>query len=99
MTLEVRMHDGMGVAELKRRFSELLSRVELNGEQIAILKRGRPVAALVPIEMATGAVETTAAPRRGLIAATGLWEGFQEVDRFLASVRGDRPAPPSGPEP
>ncbi len=81
------MHEELGVAELKRRFSELLSRVELNHERIAVLKRGRPVAALVPFEDAAGNGDTPGHRRRGLTAATGLWEGFQEVDLFLASVR------------
>lgn len=80
------MHEELGVAELKRRFSELLSRVELNGDRIEIRRRGRPVAALVPV----AEIEETADvchPRRGLTAAAGIWEDFQDVDRFLASVR------------
>jgi prevent-host-death family protein len=81
------VHDELGVAELKRRFSELLSRVEINGERIAILKRGRRVAAIVPIEEVSDNGEDGAKPRRGLAAAAGLWEGFQDVDRFLESVR------------
>jgi prevent-host-death family protein len=75
------------VAELKRRFSELLSRVEINGERIAILKRGRRVAAIVPIDEVADNGEPGARTRRGLAAVAGLWEGFQDIDRFLESVR------------
>ena len=83
------MHEELGVAELKRRFSELLSRVELNGERIEIRRRGRPVAALVPVAQIERADED---PRhkRGLTAAAGIWEDFQDIDRFLASMRHHR---------
>ncbi len=83
------MHEELGVAELKRRFSELLSRVELNGERIEIRRRGRPVAALVPVAEIEEADRETC-PRRGLTAAAGIWEDFQDVDGFLASVRPHR---------
>jgi prevent-host-death family protein len=36
------------VAEAKKHFSELLSRVAFRGERITIAKRGKPVAVLVP---------------------------------------------------
>ena len=36
------------VAEAKKRFSEILSRVAYGREQIVILKRGKPLAVLVP---------------------------------------------------
>jgi prevent-host-death family protein len=92
------VHDEMGVAELKRRFSELLGRVELKRERIAIKKRGRPVAALVPIDEVGVNGDRTDRPRRGLAAAAGLWEGFQDVDLFLASLqsRSDDQAEESG---
>jgi prevent-host-death family protein len=83
------MHEQLGVAELKRRFSEFLSRVELNGERIEIRRRGRPVAALVPMAEIEGADEDIR-PKRGLAAAAGIWEDFQDVDRFLASIRPHR---------
>ena len=80
------MHEELGVAELKRRFSELLNRVELNGERIEIRRRGRPVAALVPVAEIDDA-DLDVHPKRGLTAAAGIWEDFQDVDGFLASVR------------
>jgi prevent-host-death family protein len=36
------------VAEAKKHFSELLSRVAFRGERITIAKRGKPLAMLVP---------------------------------------------------
>lgn len=36
------------VAEAKKHFSELLSRVAFGGERITIAKRGKPLAMLVP---------------------------------------------------
>jgi prevent-host-death family protein len=38
------------VAEAKRRFSELLGRVQYAKERVVITKRGKAVAALVPLE-------------------------------------------------
>jgi prevent-host-death family protein len=40
----------INVAEAKRSLSELLGRVAYGRESITILKRGRPMARLVPIE-------------------------------------------------
>jgi prevent-host-death family protein len=42
----------IGVAEAKRRFSELADRVG-RGESFVIMSRGRPVVALVPPQRAT----------------------------------------------
>ena len=39
----------VGVAEAKRWLSELLGRVAYRGETITIVKRGRPMARLVPV--------------------------------------------------
>jgi prevent-host-death family protein len=59
---EVGMREELGVAELKRRFSELLNRVELKGERIEIRRRGRPVAALVPLAEIEGAMSRATVP-------------------------------------
>jgi prevent-host-death family protein len=40
----------VGVAEAKAKFSELLGRVLHRGERIIVQRRGKPVAALVPME-------------------------------------------------
>ncbi len=41
-------HMNYSVAEAKKHFSELLSRVAFRGERITIAKRGKPLAMLVP---------------------------------------------------
>jgi len=38
----------VSVAEAKKHFSDLLGRVAYGGERITILKRGRPMAVMVP---------------------------------------------------
>ncbi len=78
----------LGVADLKRRFSEVLARVELNGDQVLVVRRGRRVAVLAPLDSVAAA--GAARPRRGLAAAVGAWEGFEDVDRFLLEVRAAR---------
>jgi len=40
----------VGVAEAKARLSELLARVALGGERIVVQRRGKAVAALVPVK-------------------------------------------------
>ena len=42
------IHIEYSVAEAKKHFSELLSRVAFGGERITIAKRGKPLAMLVP---------------------------------------------------
>jgi prevent-host-death family protein len=39
----------VNVAEAKRRFSDLLSRVAYGGESVLVTRRGRPMAKLVPV--------------------------------------------------
>ena len=95
------MSDSLGVAELKRRFSEILSRVELRGERIAVCRRGRTVAVIAPAD-GDDTSPIPARPRRGLAAAAGAWEEHPDVDGFLAVVRAardrstDRPVEPLG---
>jgi prevent-host-death family protein len=81
------VYEELGVAELKRRFSELLNRVELKGERIAIRRRGRQVAALVPVELIQADGLDRVEPKRGLTAAAGIWEGFDDIEAFIASVK------------
>lgn len=88
----------VGVAEAKRRFSELIERVE-RGERFLVLRRGKPALALVnPGALA----EEPAARPLGLAAfagALGDWEGLEqvvaEVYRARRTAR-DRAAPDLG---
>lgn len=56
----------VSVRESKARFSELLSKA-LEGEDVVITMRGRPVATLVPVKTAVGEADMKkwAASRRG----------------------------------
>jgi prevent-host-death family protein len=86
----------LGVADAKRRFSELLDRVQ-RGERFIISRRGRPAVALVP-PAEERRRRRTAAPR-GLVTVAGSladWKGLNEaVDEIYAARRSakDRSAP------
>jgi prevent-host-death family protein len=74
----------VGVAEAKRRFSEMLARVAYAGEWVVITKRGKPVAALVGVQDAVSAEGTGTRPQesQGLIGTAGSladWEGLEAV--------------------
>lgn len=80
--------ESAGVADLKARLSEYLARVK-SGEEVLVTDRGRPVARLVPVGVATIAddeAETarlTAMEREGLVrlGSGRLPEGFFEKER------------------
>jgi len=90
-----RMTEEMGVAEAKRRFSELIERVR-RGERFLVTRRGKPVLALVPPESA----ETPARDRApaGLLAIVGAIEDWDH-EWFMREVYAarrrsrDRPMP------
>jgi len=71
---DVTMTEVLSVADAKRRFSELIERIQ-RGERFVVARRGRPVLALVPADEA----ERTAEPR-GLLSLVGALGG--EGDEF-----------------
>jgi prevent-host-death family protein len=73
------------VGEAKRRFSELIDRVE-NGEQILISRRGTVVVALVPPR---GLHQARSAPV-GLAAVAGALADWRDLDSFVAEVYASR---------
>jgi prevent-host-death family protein len=81
----------IGVAEAKRRFSELMSRVLYKGERFLIERKGKPVAAMVGLEDLKR-IEQTASKeeRKGLLAAVGAWADFQDLDQIIAEIYRDR---------
>lgn len=89
------MADTLGVADAKRRFSELIERVQ-KGERFVISRRGKPVVALVPPE--EGGQEAMRKPL-GFAALAGALadvEGFEETMAEVYASRRfakDRPAP------
>jgi prevent-host-death family protein len=79
------MADEVGVAELKRRFSELLDRVVHRHELVVIRKRGRNVAAMVSLDEIDEFEER--GKRRGLLAAVGAWADYPDPDEFLKIIK------------
>jgi len=86
----------VGVGEAKRRFSELLDRVDA-GERIVIARRGKPAGALVPPEEVLRQGPRSAPTGFAAIAgALDDWDGLDEVVREAYADRraaSDRPAP------
>lgn len=86
----------LGVAEAKRRFSELIDRVS-EGEQFIVARHGKPAAALVA--PAEPSIRASGQPPVGLAAVAGAlaeWEEIDEVVRDIYSARRrsqDRPVP------
>ena len=86
----------MGVAEAKRRFSELLDRVGV-GERVVIQRRGRPAAVLVSATPV--ALERAGAAPLGLAAVAGALADWRDLDAVVEDIyaarrdSADRPAP------
>jgi len=89
----------IGVAEAKRRFSELLDRVA-DGERIVVERRGRPAVVLVPAheEAASGARPAPV----GFASLAGALAELPELDEILRDIAEartdatDRPGPNLG---
>lgn len=85
------MVKNLGVAEVKKSFSTVISRVSLKGEHFVIEKKGKPMAALVTIQdlqQIAGAGEKK--PNKGLLAAIGAWEDFQDLEKTIGAIYGQR---------
>lgn len=79
MALGVIMISMPGVADTKRNFAEILDRVS-EGEQVIVSRRGRPIAAIVPVP-----VEEDDAPL-GLAAFAGALAARDDLDEVVAGV-------------
>lgn len=76
------MAEILGVAEAKRRFSELIERVK-RGERFLVSRRGKPAVALVPPDHMPGEPE----PRPlGLAAIAGGLADWDELDDVVADI-------------
>ena len=86
----------VGVAEAKRRFSELIDRVGA-GERFLVARRGKPVLALVP--PTREALQRGAGSPLGLAAVAGAladWDDLEDVVGEIYAARRrarDRPGP------
>jgi len=88
----------LGVAEAKRRFSELIERVS-RGERFTVTRRGRPALALVPPGVADDGPQERPV---GLAAVAGALADWTDLDQAVAEIYAsrrrakDRPAPDMG---
>lgn len=81
------MSKNMGVAEVKRSFSAVISEVLLKGEHFVIEKNGKPMAALVGIQelqRIEGSKERE--KKKGLLAAIEAWEDFKDLERTVSAI-------------
>lgn len=80
------MAESLGVAEAKKRFSELIDRVK-QGERFVVLRRGRPVLALVPPDQVGDA---SAGKPIGLAGIAGALADWSELDEVVSEIYASR---------
>lgn len=76
----------IGVAEVKKQFSTLISEVSLKGEHFIIERKGRPMAAVVSIKDLDRMGELKKPRRKGLLAAIGAWEEFDDLEKMVVEI-------------
>lgn len=76
------MAETLGVAEAKKRFSELIERVR-RGERFLVSRRGKPAVALVPPEHVPDEPEERPV---GLAAVAGALADWDEMDQTVADI-------------
>jgi antitoxin (DNA-binding transcriptional repressor) of toxin-antitoxin stability system len=81
------MTRNIGVAEVKKCFSAVISEVSLKGGHFIIEKKGRPMAALVSVnDLQLIQSSKESGKRRGLLAAIGAWEDFEDLEGMVFSL-------------
>ncbi len=88
MTLRMK---SVTVAEVKRRFSDVLGSVRYQGARLIVMRRRQPMAAIVPLEdlQKLQAIEKQApggGSPRGLLAAIGAWEDYKDLDQLVDDI-------------
>ncbi len=81
------MSKNIGVAEVKKSFSAVISEVSLKGEHFVIEKKGKPMAALVSVQelqRIEGSKEKE--KKKGLLAAIGAWEDFEDLESTVSAI-------------
>jgi antitoxin (DNA-binding transcriptional repressor) of toxin-antitoxin stability system len=81
------MSKNIGVAEVKKSFSAVISEVSLKGEHFVIEKKGKPMAALVSVQelqRIEGSKEKE--KKKGLLAAIGAWEDFKDLESTVSAI-------------
>jgi len=81
------MPKNIGVAEVKKHFSEVMSRISQIGEHFIIEKKGKPVVAMVglkDLEMIENSAKKE--KKKGLLAAIGAWEDYEGLDQVIKDI-------------
>ncbi|MCZ7627359.1 MAG: type II toxin-antitoxin system Phd/YefM family antitoxin [Candidatus Methylomirabilota bacterium] len=77
----------VSVAEAKRDFSDLMSRVALKGERFVIQRRGKAVAALVGVtDLETLQTVGAREEGKGLLASLAAWEDYPQLEALIADL-------------
>ena len=98
----------VGVAEAKRRFSELLARAAFAGERFLIERRGKPIAALIGLEDllylealsprgTEPEAEAEAEEPQGLLAAAGAFADYEDFEAIMEEAVAGRGRSPGRP--
>lgn len=81
------MSKSIGVAEVKRHFSDVMIEVAREGKQYIIEKNRKPMAALVSIkDMEIIGRKEAPSKKKGLLAAIGAWEEFNNIEAVMKHV-------------
>jgi prevent-host-death family protein len=75
----------IGIRELCQKTTEILRRVQLNGEVYVITQHGRPIAFLSPLDQEKNEAEILRAARQSVP------DGWQVYDRLANELRGKWP--------
>ncbi len=76
----------LGVAEVRRHFPEVISKIALNGAHFIIEKKGKSIAALVSVKDLEMIESLNFEKKKGLLAAIGAWEEFDEIEEMVSAV-------------
>lgn len=80
------MAERVGVAEAKKRFSELVDRVK-RGERFVVVRRGHPAVGLVPPDEVG---ESSGGAPAGLVSIVGALADWPELDQVVADIYASR---------
>jgi prevent-host-death family protein len=84
------MRRTIGVAEIKKHFSEVISKVAIKGEHFIIERKGKPVAAVVSLKDLEKIESSGKKKEHGLLAAIGALEDFDELEDTIAAIYEER---------
>jgi prevent-host-death family protein len=89
----------ISVAEVKRRFADVLGTVRYQGERYVVERNGTPMAALVPLTDLPDASEQTRRRRSGFLALVGAFGDEPDYAEALAGAVRSRRSQRSRPAP